>query len=148
MPSASLIRLARVGARELKLDEDTRRALQARVTGKASLADMSDREVEAVIGEMKRLGFRPKAGKNWRPASERGDVRYAHKLWSLLHAAGKVEKRGAAGLNAFIRARFSDTWGAAPIDIDRIVDPAKVATIIEALKSMCRRAQIKVDSHG
>jgi hypothetical protein len=148
MPSADLIRLARVGARELQLDDETRRGLQERVTGKASLADMSDREVEAVIGEMKRLGFRPKAGKNWRPTSDRGDVRYAHKLWSLLHAAGKVEKRGAAGLNAFLRARFSDAWGAAPIDIDRISDPAKVATVIEALKAMCRRAQIKVDNRG
>lgn len=148
MPSTDLIRLARVGARELKLDDDTRRELQERVTGKASLADMSDREVEAVIGEMKRLGFRPKAGKNWRPASDRGDVRFAHKLWGLLYAAGKVEVRGAAGLNAFVRERFGAAWGAVPIDIDRIADPAKVATVIEALKAMCRRAQISVDRHG
>lgn len=148
MPSADLIRLARVGARELKLDEDTRRALQLRVTGKPSLAAMSDREVEAVVGEMKRLGFRPKAGKNWRPASERGDVRFAHKLWGMLHQAGKVEKRGAAGLNAFVRERFSAAWGATPIDIDRITDAAQVAAVVEALKAMCRRAQIKVDLHG
>lgn len=148
MPSSDLIRLARVGARELKLDDETRHALQQRVTGKASLADMTDQEVLAVIDEMKRQGFRPTAGRKWRAPSDRGDIRFAHKLWGLLFLHGKVQTRGATGLNAFVRERFSAAWGATPIDIDQIRDPAQVAAVVEALKAMCRRAQIKVDRHA
>lgn len=140
---SALIRLVRIGARELHIDDDSRRALQVRVTGKDSLADMTDAEVTAVIDELKRLGFKPRAGH--RPAAARADTRFAHKLWGLLYLNGKVSVRGAAGLNAFVRERFSEAWRATPIDIDRITDGNKIAAVVEALKAMCRRAQIKVD---
>lgn len=150
MPAPSnkvqMIRLIRVAARDLAMDDDSRRHLQLRVVGKASLSDMTPSEMEAVVAEMKRLGFRAKGGH--RPAAERADTRFAHKLWGLLFTHGKVHQRGAAGLNAFVRERFGTAWGAAPIDIDRIHDADKIAAVVEALKAMCRRAQIAVDVRG
>jgi len=139
------IRLIHVAARELGLDDDTRRELQFRVTGKASLKDMTEAERTAVLDALKAQGFKPSAGaKPHRKPASRGDVRYLHVLWRLLAEAKVVDKPGARGRNAFIRARFEKSWGSVPIDVDQMHDPARIATVAEALKAMCRRAQIKV----
>lgn len=145
--TARLIPMIHVAAKALSLDEDTRRDLQLRVTGKASLKDMSASEQAAVLDEMKRLGFRAAPAKGFRKPAPRGDVRFAHVLWGKLTLAGAVDGKGAAGLNAFIRVRFAKGWGAAPIDIDRMTDAAQIATVIEALKAMCARAGIDI-SHS
>lgn len=144
--TAALIRKIHVGARALGLDTDTRRELQVVATGKASLSDMTAPEVARVVEALKARGFKPSGGKVVkRPAAARGDVRFCHVLWGKLAAAGAVDKRGAAGLNAFVRARFENAWGAAPIDIDKMQDAAQIATVIEALKGMCKRAGIVIE---
>lgn len=143
--TAALIRTIHVGCRQLGLDEDTRRELQLRVVGKASLSDMTAAEQQKVLDALKAEGFRPTGGaKAKRPAAARGDVRFCHVLWGKLHRAGAVEIAGAKGLNAFVRARFEKAWGAAPIDIDQMRDWQQIATIAEALKGMCKRAGIEV----
>lgn len=144
MSHATTIRLIHVAARELGLDEDTRRDLQLVTTGKASLKDMSDDELNDVVEALKARGFAPgrKVSTKGRRAANRGDVRFCHVLWGKLAKAGAVEKAGAAGLNAFIRARFEKAWGAAPIDIDQMRDWKQIASVIEALKGMCHRAGI------
>lgn len=142
--TAVKIRMIHVGARQLGLDAETRRDLQLLATGKASLTDMTEDELDRVVLALKERGFAPgqKPGKAGRPRAARGDVRYAHVLWGKLHRAGAVEAAGAKGLNAFIRSRFAASWGAAPIDIDRMNDFRQIATVIEALKAMCDRAGV------
>jgi hypothetical protein len=142
--SARLIPMIHVAAKALGLDEDTRRDLQLRVTGKASLRDMSAAEQTKVLDALKQQGFKPVLKGSFRKPASRGDVRFAHVLFGKLYQAGKVNVGGAEGLNLFIRARFSQAWGAAPIDIDRMTDPDQIAAVIEALKAMCRRSQIDI----
>lgn len=138
------IRLIHVAARELGLDADTRHDLQLVTTGKASLADMTPAELDKVVDALKARGFRPgrRVARKGRPAAARGDVRFAHVLWGKLVKAGVVEGPGAKGLNGFIRRRFEAAWGAAPLDVDQMQDASQVATVVEALKAMCRRAGI------
>lgn len=139
----ALQKLIHAGCRQLGLDEDTRRGLQLMATGKESLRDMTEEEMGNVLMALKSCGFTPSPGPApRRKAAERGDVRFAHVLWGKLSRAGAVDKAGAAGLNAFIRARFEKSWGAAPIDIDAMRDGQQIATVIEALKAMCARAGI------
>lgn len=145
MTAAALKRLVHVGARELGIDADTRHDLQLAVTGKASLSDMTEAELEAVVEALKKRGFRPSGGRAARrPAAPRGDLRFAHVLWGKLARVGAVDQTGAAGLNAFVRARFGAAWGAEPIDVDTLRDGRKIATLVEALKAMCRRAGVDV----
>lgn len=136
----ALVRTIHVACRQLGIDAETRHDLQLRVTGKASLSDMTATEQEKVLAELKARGFRIAGGK--RPAAKRGDVRFAHVLWGKLHRAGAVDRAGAVGLNAFIRARFAQAWGAAVMDVDQMRDPAQIAAVVEALKAMCARAGI------
>lgn len=143
MSRTALIKKLHVGCRSLGIDGETRRDLQLQVTGKASILDMTDADLSLVIGALKDRGFTPTGGaKPTRKAAARGDVRFCHVLWGKLHTAGAVQVKGAAGLNAFIRARFEDKWGAAPIDIDAMQDYRQIAAVIEALKAMCARAGV------
>ena len=140
------IRLIHVAARELGLDADTRHQLQLVATGKASLADMTPAELDRVVEALKARGFKPgrRVSTKGRQAAARGDVRFVHVLWGKLTRARAVDAGGAKGLNAFIRKRFEASWGAAPLDIDQMQDAAQIATVIEALKAMCRRAGIQL----
>ena len=142
----ALQKLIHVGCRELGLDGEVRRDLQLIVTGKASMHDMDEADLTKLVAALKERGFKPHAGKarTKRPAAKRGDVRFAHVLWGKLHKAGVVTQGGAKGLNAFIRARFEKSWGAAVFDIDTMQDARQIATLIEALKGMCARAGIEL----
>lgn len=142
----ALQKLVHVACRELGLDGEVRRDLQLVVTGKASMLDMDEADLTKLVAALKERGFKPHAGKARakRPAAKRGDVRFAHVLWGKLHKAGAVSQGGAQGLNAFIRARFEKSWGAATFDIDAMQDHRQIATLIEALKGMCARAEIEL----
>ena len=69
-----LLALVHAGAKALGMDEATRRALQVRLTGKASCADMTASELHAVVRELRRKGFKPKL-KNAKAKSGRGHPR-------------------------------------------------------------------------
>ena len=145
MTANTVLKTIHVACRDLGMDNDTRRDLQLLVTGKDSLTAMTPAEHLAVLEALKAKGFKPSAGKasrtHRRPAT-RKDIRFCHVLWGKLHKAGAVDLPGAAGLNAFIRARFEKAWGAVPFDIDGLRDWKQIATVIEALKAMCLRAGI------
>ena len=147
MTANTVLKTIHVAVRDLGMDAETRRDLQLLVTGKDSLKDMTAAEQLAVLDALKERGFKPSAGKasrtQRRPAT-RGDIRFCHVLWGKLVRAGVVELPGAAGLNAFIRARFEKAWGAVPFDIDGLRDWQQIATVIEALKAMCHRAGIEL----
>ena len=143
MTTRALQKLVHVGCRELGIaDEDERRDLYERITGKRSLRLMTESEQDGVVQELRRLGFRPSGGQ--RPRAKRADTRYAHVLWRLLSEVGAARVAGPAGLNAFVRARFERKWGSVPIDIDAMQDGAEIGDIIDALKDWCRREGIKV----
>lgn len=134
-----------LGCKQLGMDADTRHDLQFDVTGKDSLTDMSEAELQLVLGRLKEKGFEPVSRRGKRPPAKRPDVRYCHVLWRLLHDAGVVEVGGAKGLNAFLRSRFGRAWGAEPIDIDTMRNGRQIADVIEALKDMCRRKGIPTE---
>lgn len=137
------IALIHVAAKALGLDADTRHDVQLAATGKASLTDMTPAELDQVVAALKAKGFKPGfKGKGFRKPAMRGDVRFAHVMWGKLAKAGSVGTPGPKGLNKFIRERFEAAWGAAPLDVDQMQDHAQIATVIEALKAMCRRAGI------
>lgn len=141
--SRALQTLIHVGCRELGIDGETRRDLQRMVTGKDSMLEMTEADLSKMVTALKARGFKAHGGaKPKRAAAPRADIRFAHVLWGRLHQAGAVEKGGARGLNAFVRARFGKSWGAEILDIDQMRDHRQIATVIEALKAMAARAGV------
>lgn len=143
--SRALQKLVHVGCRELGLDGETRRDLQLMVTGKASMQDMTDAELQRMVDALKMRGFVPAPALSHlrsRPAAPRADVRFCHVMWRLLAQKGAVREPGPAGLNAFVRARFEKKWGHVPIDIDAMREWGEIADVVDALKDWCRREGI------
>ena len=137
------IRLIHVACRELGLDQDTRRLMQEELTGKISLKDMTQPELEVILGALKDRGFRPRAGK--RPKAKRAALRLVHVLWATLGAAGELERPGRDGLNAFIRSRFEKAWGSVPADVDMLRDWDKIDAVIQALRQWIDRKGVPFD---
>ncbi len=147
MASLSLQRMVHVGCKQLGLDNETRRDLQLVATGKASMSDMTDADIQKVIAALKERGFKPglKGGmKGRRAAAPRADLRFVHVLWAQLGAAGKLKTPGRAGLNAFLRSRFETKWGSVPIDIDALREAGQINDVIRALKDWCAREGIDI----
>ena len=147
MTKRALQQLIHVGCRDLGIDADTRRDLQLRLTGKASMSEMSAPDLKLVADELKKRGFKTTSSRRHKP-SKRADVRFVHVLWKALGDAGALRDPTREGLNAFIRKRFENTWGgAAPADIDMLTDPVQIDDIIQALKAWVQREGIDFDWH-
>ncbi len=149
----TLKRMIHVGCKELGLDDETRRGLQLIATGKASMAEMNEAELQQVVAALKKRGFKPYGntyytgrkgrGKGHSPAP-RADLRFVHVLWKLLGEAGALKRPGRDGLNAFVRSRFEGKWQSVPIDIDALRDAGQINDVTRALKDMCKRAGVVV----
>ncbi|MBW4708648.1 regulatory protein GemA [Roseobacter sp. YSTF-M11] len=140
------MKLIHVACRELALDQDDRRALQLEVCGKASMSEMTEQDMDAVLDRLKKDGFNPnsKPGKTHR-AAPRSDLRLIHVLWRKLGDAGVLDRPDRAGLNAFVRSRFGDHWQSVPADIDMLREKDQIDAVIRALKAWGKRAGIDFD---
>lgn len=128
----SAIAAIHAGLRQLGIDQDDARDLYERQTGKRSLREMNPRQQEAIVEELRRLGFR-KASK---PSSKPLQGPFAKKLQALWIDAwnlGIVEDRSDAALLAFVRRQTR-------IDHTRFLTrAADAARVIDALKAWLAR---------
>ncbi|PWE29983.1 GemA protein [Maritimibacter sp. 55A14] len=127
----SAVKTIYAGVRQLGLDaEEDRRDLYERVTGKRRLRDMRPREKDAVVEELRRLGFRRVSRRR------KLDGPYAPKLQALWIAAwnlGLTKSRDDGALLAFVRRQTG-------IDHTRFLrDPKDAARAIEGLKAWLAR---------
>lgn len=129
-----------IAKKDLGLDEDTYRALLVRVTGKASLRAMSDAEKRAVIDDMKRLGFRVRAGGKAIPLSDKHYIRLIHALWKNCHKLGVVENGSRQALRAFCKRFIAHGVDEVAVDPD-LLSYDQARPIIEALKKMEARGK-------
>ncbi|NRB19975.1 MAG: regulatory protein GemA [Rhodobacteraceae bacterium] len=135
-----------VGCRQLGMDADARRALQLAVTGKHSMKDMDHAELLMLIKRLKSDGFKPSSkGTKKHKAASRPDLRLIHVLWTKLGETGALRDPSRAGLNKFIRARFGNTWGSVPADVDMLRQWPQIDAVIQALKCWGDRAGIDFD---
>lgn len=130
----STIAAIHVGLTQLGIDEFGKRALYDRITGKAGLTAMSTTEQEAVLTELRRLGFAPASKRaNGRPHLS---GRYAQKLQALWIAAynlGLISDRDDRALEAFVKRQTG-------LERERFLHHAHdAAKVIEALKAWLKR---------
>lgn len=125
----SAVKTIYAGIRSLGIaDEDDRRDLSERVTGKRRLREMTPGDKDRVVAELRRLGFRDTARSLEGP--------YAKKLQALWIAGwnlGLVRSRKDAALAAFVKRQTGldhPNW---------LRDPAAAAKAVEALKDWLAR---------
>lgn len=137
MNTVAIINIAKA---ELGLEEDDYRAILVRVTGLASLRAMTDRQKIAVLDELKRLGFRVKAGGKALPSSVKPYIRLIHALWKNCHRLGVVENGSREALRAFCKRFVAHGHDAVAVDPD-LLSYDQASPIIEALKKMEARGK-------
>ena len=115
-----------IARKDLALDEDAYRGLLRRVAGVASSRDLTDRQADAVLAELKRLGWKPKASA--RPPTQRADLRKLYALWGALHA-GPLDREA---LRRWVAARFK-------VSAPEFLRPAQIREAIEQLKAWQKR---------
>jgi phage gp16-like protein len=126
--------MVHVARKQLDLDEDAYRAMLERVSGQRSAKDLTPGELDAVIAEMKRIGFEPSS----KPRRGRLEGPYAGKLQALWIAGwnlGVVRDRSDAALTAFILRQTgipTSRWLRYPEDARRVIEALKAWLAREA----------------
>jgi len=128
----ALLAKIHIARKELALTEGDYRALLRRVIKADSAKAATDPQLDAVLREMKRLGWKPTQGK---PRQGAGDARQAKAtaLWLALHRAGAVADAGPAALSAYIARQTGQDIGA--------LDVKAWNAVINGLRGWLRRVQ-------
>lgn len=135
-----LNRAIRAACKEHGLDEDDRKALVLRVTGKASMGDCGVGEMRSVLGRVKVVAEghgQVSAGKRHRAnnLSDHPAVAARQKkilaLWLVLYDLAVIEDNSDAALNAFVRRCVG-------VDALRWLNQVQADQMIDRLKAMIR----------
>lgn len=117
----AMIAKIKIAQKALAMNDDSYRALLTRVTGKGSAAALEKREMEAVLREIQRLGWKPVNPQGTRPrvASEKDRTiakigailkelnlswNYAHGMAKAMFARERVEWLDAVELHKLMQA--------------------------------------------
>lgn len=94
----------KVASKTLALEEESYRALLKRVTGKESCAAMTSSQLDLVLDEFKRLGFRAvskRAGE--RKLADSGQASKIRALWLCLYQMGALTDSSETALAKFVK---------------------------------------------
>lgn len=126
-----LIGKAHLAAKELGLEGDDYRAVLLRAVGKQSCAMMTEPELEALLAEFRRLGWKPKPAKSPKPADHEPAAK-ARALWISLYHLGAIDDASEFTLEAFARRQL----GVAKL---QWADQGQMFRLIEAEKAIAQR---------
>lgn len=133
----ALLAKAHLAAKELHLARDDYLAVVRRITGKPSAAACTIGQLESLVAEFRRLGWKPAVaaraapGRRVRPA-DHPSARKARALWISLYQLGAIDKADERSLEAFARRQLR-------CDHMQWADQAKTDRLIEALKAIAAR---------
>lgn len=141
------IAIINIAKDELAMDEVAYRALLVRVTGKASLRQMSERQRIEVVEEMKRKGFKIRKGGKALPPSVKPYIRLIHALWANCGRLGVVDNTSREALRAFCKRCIAHGHDGVVVDPD-LLSYEQATPIIEALKKMEARGRASGGDRG
>ncbi|WP_185961600.1 gp16 family protein [Telmatospirillum sp. J64-1] len=133
----ALLAKVHIARKELALDEESYRALLKRITGKVSAGDLRDHQLDQVLMEFKRLGWKPAKAALPAPAARDPQSRMIRGMWIDLGKSGQLVDRSEKALRAWIENQV----GASDL---RFCDAAQKRQLIEQLKRWSARVGIDV----
>lgn len=125
-----------IARKELGLSDEAYGDVLLRITGAESAAALSDAQLDRVLGEFKRLGWKPKDG---RRRSAKPNVRMIFAIWADLkpHVADPSD----AALNAFVRRQTASKLHPLGITAPEFLDAQSANKVIEGLKAWLMRVR-------
>jgi hypothetical protein len=135
----AMISKIHVAKKDLALTDDTYRAVIERVTTKTSSADCSDPQLEAVLAEFARLGW--KASKGTRHTSARPWVRKIYAIWGDLRPL--LQDATDDTLRAFVRRQTHSLRNPDGIADPKWLDAKDATKVIQGLEFWLGRVRAK-----
>jgi len=130
-----MIAKVHVARKQLDMDETAYRELLTRTTTKSSAGDCDEAELDRVLAEMKRLGWKPATNPaaSGRCPSEKPHVRKIFALWGSLARTAAIKDGSRAALVAFIERQTG-------VSHPDWLTAAQANSVTEALKAIQQRS--------
>lgn len=122
-----------IAKKELGLAEESYRAILVRVTGNVSSKDCTEAQLQKLLDEFKRLGWKPKAGTGG-GGFDKPHIRLIYALWREAGVVGAIDNASKEALRVFVERQ---TGKSAP----EFCSPRDATSVTEALKAMIRKAK-------
>lgn len=119
-----------IGKKQLRLTDDDYRAILLRVTGKDSSTKCGPSDLEAVLEEFKRLGWKPK--RTGKPMSQNAQVLMAQAIWKDID--GMLAVGGPSALRAFVERQTKDKAHPHGVSALEFCNSQQLNKVIEGLK--------------
>ncbi|MGE0773543.1 MAG: regulatory protein GemA [Sphingomonadaceae bacterium] len=128
----SMLAKINIARHQLAMAEDDYRQILFEATGRASLRECSERQLDQVLARMKALGFQPLPRAGGKSAAQHPMAKKARALWISLHQLGVVNNPSEKALEAFAHRQLG---------CERLVwaRQSDAFRLIEALKAMAAR---------
>lgn len=139
----ALLAKVHIAKKELALQEESYRAILERVTGRTSSKDCTERQLEAVLAEFKRLGWVAKAGRGGGGGYDKRHVRKIYALWQNACRLGAFGDTSKSALRAFVERQTRPAPGLPGKSAPEFCSPAEANSVSEGLKAMIRRAEAR-----
>lgn len=130
----AMIAKVHVAKKQLALTEDSYRDLVKRITGHDSSGDCSDSQLEALLGEFARVGFKPTPGASGKPW-----VRKIHAIWKEL--APLLDHATDATLAGFVSRQTKSVRNPAGISKPEWLDAKDATKVIQGLEGWLARTK-------
>ena len=129
-----------IAKKQMGMPDPDYRAVLARVTGKASSTECSAAQMDALLAEFRRLGWKALPGRR-APASQKPQVRMIYGVWADL--APFLARADGDALRAFVRRQTRTPATPEGVDAPEFLDAEQANRVLEGLKAWLAREKAK-----
>lgn len=134
-----LIAKIHIGRSQLGMGDDAYRDLLERVAGARTAGRLPIDKLEAVLTEMRRLGFKPLPAR--RPTSAKAQIRMIYAVWKDLRP--HVEDGSDAALRAFCARQTKSPKHPQGVSAPEFLGPHEANLVLEGLKGWLARVRTR-----
>ncbi|KAF7598298.1 MAG: hypothetical protein CGU29_13460 [Candidatus Dactylopiibacterium carminicum] len=122
----------KIALKQLQMADDSYRDLLERITGNRTLTLCVEGEIDAVIRELERLGFKATTPKTTRKLDDSEEGRKIRAIWLQLHVIGEVKNSSELALLKYVQR-------VGKVSAIQWLSAAKCEVVIESLKKWAVR---------
>lgn len=133
MSRKAMLAKIHIARKDLALSEESYADILRRKTGVESAAGLSDQQLDRVLAEFKRLGWKPKKGRTG--TSKHAQIRMIHAVWKDICALGIDAEDEAAALRSFTARQTKTLANPAGVADPAWLDSTQANKVLEGLKA-------------
>ncbi|MEI6160143.1 MAG: regulatory protein GemA [Roseococcus sp.] len=133
MSRKAMLAKIHIARKDLALSDESYADILRRKTGMESAAGLSDQQLDRVLGEFKRLGWKPKKGRTG--TSKHAQIRMIHAVWKDICGLGIDAEDEAAALRSFTARQTKTLANPAGVADPAWLDSTQANKVLEGLKA-------------